>query len=285
MITIENISVLEVQKKLNSHGFSVKEDNIWGNETEDELLDFQRKRGLYTDGIVGAITWALLNEEGDNFQEPPKKLKFDKVECDVWEYQGEKSFRLTTLRQDASKSFRAVRNKVRKKGGLITSSGGRRMLSASVGPNRSKKSLHYLGIAHDLYVQSGMRNPKKDPYVIVKTEKDKEFWTVFARAKDGEKMSLKGFTYNHEEIEVEDNFVNLTKLFKEEGWEPISPRRSFFTKKHWLASEWWHFQYEKILTPKKSTFGEQLLKIYKRKDLEKYKIWDYRQATWKKDWF
>ena len=52
-----------IQDKLNSHGYSLKVDGIWGNATEKCVKDFQLKNGLVVDGIVGAKTKAALKGE------------------------------------------------------------------------------------------------------------------------------------------------------------------------------------------------------------------------------
>lgn len=54
--------VIELQNKLNKHGYSLIVDGDFGNKTETAVLDFQKKSGLVVDGIVGDKTWTALNK-------------------------------------------------------------------------------------------------------------------------------------------------------------------------------------------------------------------------------
>ena len=53
--------VTELQKLLNNHGYSLSEDGIFGDKTQEAVKDFQTKRGLSVDGIVGKNTWGSLD--------------------------------------------------------------------------------------------------------------------------------------------------------------------------------------------------------------------------------
>ena len=53
--------VTELQKLLNNHGYGLAEDGIFGDKTQEAVKDFQTKRGLSVDGIVGKNTWGSLN--------------------------------------------------------------------------------------------------------------------------------------------------------------------------------------------------------------------------------
>lgn len=53
--------VTELQKLLNNHGYSLDEDGIFGENTKNAVTDFQKKKGLDVDGIVGTNTWGTLN--------------------------------------------------------------------------------------------------------------------------------------------------------------------------------------------------------------------------------
>ncbi|TVP88134.1 MAG: N-acetylmuramoyl-L-alanine amidase [Alkalicoccus sp.] len=59
-------AVRKLQKKLESAGMLLKRygaDGVFGKETRQTVIDYQRKRGLIVDGIVGPETWrALLND-------------------------------------------------------------------------------------------------------------------------------------------------------------------------------------------------------------------------------
>ena len=53
--------VTELQKLLNNHGYGLAEDGIFGENTKNAVTDFQQKKGLTVDGIVGTNTWGTLN--------------------------------------------------------------------------------------------------------------------------------------------------------------------------------------------------------------------------------
>jgi hypothetical protein len=57
--------VLSLQKKLNSYGFHVQEDGIFGNETYNAVMEFQGSRNLVVDGVVGSKTWETLLDDSD----------------------------------------------------------------------------------------------------------------------------------------------------------------------------------------------------------------------------
>lgn len=53
--------VTELQKLLNNHGYGLDEDGIFGENTKNAVTDFQQKKGLTVDGIVGTNTWGTLD--------------------------------------------------------------------------------------------------------------------------------------------------------------------------------------------------------------------------------
>jgi hypothetical protein len=55
-------SIKNVQKLLNSKGYSLEEDGIQGEQTIQAVMDFQRKNGLKADGIAGKNTLAALQK-------------------------------------------------------------------------------------------------------------------------------------------------------------------------------------------------------------------------------
>ena len=52
--------VRQIQKALAGAGLKVIADGIFGAITEEAVREFQRKKGLKVDGIVGPATLALL---------------------------------------------------------------------------------------------------------------------------------------------------------------------------------------------------------------------------------
>lgn len=56
--------VLVAQDGLNTLGFTTGGlDGIFGTQTRNAVIGFQRRFGLATDGIVGCNTWRALQEE------------------------------------------------------------------------------------------------------------------------------------------------------------------------------------------------------------------------------
>ena len=100
-------------------------------------------------------------------------------------------------------------------------------------------------------------------------------------------MELNAVTYGSRKTgrTVTGRFMDLTGLFKSEGFERIRHRRSLLTGGTWLGAEWWHFQYEKDLEKGKSTFGDQLLKVYTEDEVRNTPPWEYRDRVFDVNWF
>lgn len=60
---ISEINVTEVQKLLNSAGYKLINDGIEGPLTISAIKDFQKKKGLTVDGVVGTKTLAALKKK------------------------------------------------------------------------------------------------------------------------------------------------------------------------------------------------------------------------------
>ena len=54
-------SVRDLQQKLNANGYKLSEDGVFGSNTYNAVLDYQRKNKLAVDGVVGDETWGSLN--------------------------------------------------------------------------------------------------------------------------------------------------------------------------------------------------------------------------------
>ena len=317
VIIVEDVSAKDVQRALNEWGYKLKIDGVLGTKSDTALLNFQKTNGLYMDGVVGEKTWAALKAQVDEFVSPKKLLKFVKIDCDQFDGQGADR---TYLREDAAEAFNEVITDIHSPGAIVTSAGGRRLLDASVGQNRSQTSLHYLGLAHDLSPKSGMVDPETDPYVIVAHHNDKGLhvgWLVLARCDEDivreavgptgartfkDDMAVTAWKYDGTTVKVEGLFLNVTGTMYRHGFAPIPARRSFFTGKNPMGAEWWHFQYIKdlksphaivvgkrgkliteIIEP--STFGGELVKSYRINKLRKYSLWNHRHAVWGVNWF
>lgn len=58
-------AVKKLQNVLNSHGYQLEEDGIFGKKTKAAVRDYQKKNSLKIDGIVGDETWgSLLGQSG-----------------------------------------------------------------------------------------------------------------------------------------------------------------------------------------------------------------------------
>ena len=281
-------------------------DGHFGQLTEDALEKFQKSKKISVDGLCGPTTFAELNEALEEAghdrlslptEEKPELAETDKllgwVACPADKVPGFSGYARVTLRSDAAESYKAVRAEVEKLGGVLTSAGGRRGLSAKASPSRSKKSMHYVGLALDLALPTGMQNPKRDPYLI--EMEDDRYWRVWCKTdnedvpeveikaayatRSGGKSILRFKT-------IKCRAFDLTAIFKKHGWERIRGRRSFYRGGAYGGAEWWHFQYERVLTPNVSKFGEELLKVYSISQARKFVYWNVsKNCVFKKTWF
>lgn len=308
-------TVRSVQEMLNFLGFRakmekdgvvtfepLKVDGDFGEKTESAIIDFQKSEALLRDGIVGSITMKALEEAyttrtlelhspGVDFADnTPDRHAFERSPAEKYKDDG---YNQVSLRDDVAAAYREIHQEVRSSGGILTSSGGRRSLSAKVNPSRSATSFHYLGRALDLYIYSGMVNPHEDPYVIYREEARK--YRIFARcsmdnnpqaALPEERTIENIITYNDRTkgVEITGHFLDLTALFEEHGFKPIRARRRFEEGASMMGAEWWHFQYEKGLISKVTTFGSELLKVYSRATLEDTSPWKYRDLIFGINW-
>ena len=74
--------VRTLQSKLNQHGAKLEVDGIFGQKTEDAVIQFQKANELEADGIVGPLTWAkLLSEDNSDINthishSPGRSIKY-----------------------------------------------------------------------------------------------------------------------------------------------------------------------------------------------------------------
>jgi hypothetical protein len=196
---------------------------------------------------------------------------------------------------------------IRAKGGKVTSSGGQRDLNASVTPARGKGSLHYPGVAVDLYMFSGMIDTDRDQYIVtVDPQPDGSIktWTVFCKTEDATvpEITLQAQLMVNiarpagvlpEVIrhpcrllppkEVKGRFLNVTELFLARGFKRISAKSGFTDDpkcRDYEAAEWWHFQDETDLVVGSTTLRQALLRIYTTKQIESSKLKDGLDAVW-----
>lgn len=294
-------TVLAIQEMLTTLGFQPGGiDGIFGPNTEKAVIRFQEFAAIYADGMVGPITMAALEKEYKNHSlemispgvesvdGTTERLQFVRVPA----HQHGKGYNRFWLREDVAEAYMAVYDQVDALGGKITSSGARRALDAHVSYNRSATSFHYLGRALDLFVWSALIDPENDPYIVQLKDRESRRMTVYVRVTS---EAVNEATYDniltryHNKFRnlhtVKGRFINLTELFKVHGFHDISYRRRFEDDGDLMASEWWHFQYEKNLIPGVSTFGAELLRVYALEHLEDTKPWQFRERIFKQNWF
>lgn len=259
----------------------LKADGFFGDKTEEAVENFQKLNDLLMDGVAGTATWNKIVELKAQSVAPLSIVKID-----VDEYEPGGGYKHFNLREDAADSFQNVVDEVHDKGGIITSSGSLRPLFMPVSANRSATSMHYTGLAIDLNIWSGMVDPKKDPYVCVRSKEDDRKFEVYARCPDGPRLELEAYTYENNTVKVQGNFIDLTQLMAEHGFHPIRARRSFFKGSNRLGAEWWHFQYERAFASidpfELFFFGVELAKTNKL-DPES-PPYEYRSRAFGYDW-
>jgi len=264
-------SVKEVQRIL-----GISQDGIFGRNTDRAVERFQKDNNLYVDGVVGPITWKSLlaldtqSKNGGELQ-PWTKVKVTKYKS---------GYASLTVRKSTAEKLERVMDEVYGAGGILTSSGGRRPLSAAVGANRSKTSLHYTGRALDLYMWSGMINPEEDPFVIEMDDRDRMLWRVYVACDDGPLTQVNAWTYNREQLSIRRRLVDLTTIFHKHGFSRIPARRSFFNSGSRGAAEWWHFQDIEGLVRKETTFAQELAKVWPLSSLVESPVWRYKDYVW-----
>ncbi|MCP3689244.1 MAG: peptidoglycan-binding protein [Gammaproteobacteria bacterium] len=292
-INTQGEDVRTIQETLQQLGFHPGPiDGIFGDKTENAVIQFQDESNLYSDGIVGQTTWkALHNALKIHLEEQvqpviadghhAEKMEWVRVPADSYRDGYDRFF----LREDAAVAYTKVREVVVEAGGKLTSSGARRSLNANVSASRSATSFHYTGRALDLFVGSGMENRARDPFVV--SSDGDRYWRVFARAEGGDPMEIEAVTYGSRNRgkTISGKFLDLTELFGKEGFQRIRARRSFFKGGTWLGAEWWHFQYENDLEPGISTFGNELLKVYSEDQIKDTPPWQCKDRIFGKNWF
>lgn len=289
--------VRKLQEELSYLGYSVGGiDSVFGGRTEEAVEIFQTKKRLYPDGIVGPATFRLLAEAmGESYefkptQEDPRNSleKMTWVKCPVDKLDGVPGYGVLTLRSDTAAAFTEFYAELKRLGGAVTSSGGRRRLAQKTSASRSKKSMHYTGRAFDLSLYSGMQNPDEDCFIITRDEDHPRKWRVWCRTQNPlvAKVQLNGVyvkrvktksrktrTQLHSKSAV-CRAVDFTALAEKHGFQGISGRRSFFNGGKYAGAEWWHFQWSVGLSEGETSFGEDLLKIYSLSDAKKFQYWD-----------
>ena len=208
-------------------------------------------------------------------------------------FEGRGGYASLTLRSDAAEAYKNLYDDVKSLGGIITTAGGKRSLMQKTSPSRSKKSMHYVGLAFDLSLPTGMQNSSTDPFIV--TDKGNREWEVWCRTTDKSvpEITLKSTTVSTvkgktkiKTTEIKGRFFSFTELASNHGFEPIRGRRSFYKGGSYTGAEWWHFQFEKALTVGKSTFGLELARCYPLDRCKKFSYWEEsKNCVFGIDWF
>ncbi|MBW1853978.1 MAG: peptidoglycan-binding protein [Deltaproteobacteria bacterium] len=274
----------------------IKIDGKFGKNTESVVMDFQGSMGLLRDGVVGPVTMKALEEAYtqhilelnspgvDAVDGMPDRFVFERVKADKYQ----EGYGQLSLRNDVASAYNEIYKELHSNGAILTSSGGIRSLHTKVTRSRSTTSFHYLGLALDLYIYSGMVDPENDPYII--SREKPSAYRVYARCsneKVDEKKIENIITYNDRTkgVTIEGGFFDLTALFEGVGFKPIRARPTFEEGSSILGAEWWHFQFEKGLIPDVTTFGSELLKVYSKETLESTAPWRHRDRIFNINWF
>lgn len=193
------------------------------------------------------------------------------------------------LRSDALALYNQLYDQIHNQGGLITSAGSHRELSASVSAGRSSTSMHYLGLALDLHAGSGLQNISDNPYLIERSGANR--WHVWnkVRAPQGKMQAVNAQIYNYSTktlvpVSLNERVIDFKTIANNNGFKDIGNRSCF--PADYMCAEWWHFQCEDVLVPYLSQFGTELLTIYNEAQLSAHpNIWQNKRKIFKKDWF
>jgi len=250
-------------------------DSVDRSNFKSAVLEFQKKRSISVDGIVGEETlWELQFDKACTDKYPVVK-----VTADI--FPGRDGYDCFWLRKDVADAYIGLYRSVKDAGGFFTSAGSLRELSAPVSTGRSPTSMHYTGLALDLSIVTGMQDLNVDPYLIAS---EGTRWKVWGRVSSGAARTIDALKYENGKVisqVITVTAVDFTQMAVAAGFRDIGPRACF--PGNYICAEWWHLQYENALTPFISQFGIELLKIYGIDTLIKYpEIWKNRMRIFQK---
>jgi hypothetical protein len=258
----------------------------------ETLADYQRAAGLKADGVFGPKTFeamrlAVLQKCAAAVNSPVNR----KVVCRAHKYDTDKGYDFFRFRVDAAYWYNQLLAEVEAAGGILTSAGSDRSLTAPKTSGRVGRSFHHAAIAFDLAVYSGMVNPSTDPYVI---ERDGDGWRVWVscdpqRAQADKLPPIRTIenpiTYKQRfgtKRAVMGHFLDLTELAARFHFRTIKPHKRFFSNGSEMLAEWWHIQLEGALVPNYSRFSQELEVLFSREEINKANLGD---AVFGVSWF
>lgn len=265
---------------LRREGFLAASATVDRATYRDVIRRVQTARHLTADGIPNAETlWALQKTWAAGRRLGVTRVTADKIA-------GSDGYDRFRVRADIVDRYNAFRTEVVGAGGVVTSAGSFRELTATVAHGRSATSMHYSGLALDLATDTGMQNPARDPYIITQ---DGARWRIWCKAAGAPSRTLDAVVYRNGATTtraVTANCFDLTAIAARHGFSPIGPRSTF--PADYMAAEWWHLQCEEALQPYLSQFGAELLSLamYNEAGLTRQTdIWANRLRIFKKDWW
>jgi hypothetical protein len=133
-----------------------------------------------------------------------------------------------------------------------------------------------------------MVNPATDPYVVVR-DGDPRLHRVYARCTDDAANRTKltnviTYTNRKGNLTAEGTFLDLTALFEKHGFQRIRARPDFPTGGGTIGAEWWHFQDETDIVKGKTTFGQELLRVYSESTLAPSPPWKFKDRVFGVNW-
>jgi hypothetical protein len=196
-------------------------------------------------------------------------------------------YKRTALRKDIGKErYRALYEEVHKLGGIITSSGGFRKLGdPAANPNAAFFSHHKIGRAFDMTPYTCFVDDR-DPYFAEsawgdkdKIRTSKQAWNIWCVSNNSSvpEVEITAWFVKHnggKKIEfsskkIKKRMFNFTALAKKYGFTGIYSRKYTMRGSDRAGLEWWHFQSNEGLETMKTTFLEEVLKLYSEEEIRK----------------
>jgi hypothetical protein len=213
--------------------------------------------------------WTGWNEQPGALGAPWLDQGFERVECD----KVGNGYDRITVRRDVVPHLTALRDELRRLGGVLTSSGGRRSLSVGGSSTRAALSLHHTGAAFDLAVNSIGIEPLEDPFIVTQdgtwAHNGRPRFRVWARCDGGDMRELQavdwlGRSGGYVRRQVRARCIDFTRLAAMHGFQPIPPRKAWRSGHY--AREFWHWNCVAVM-PVGTTWEDALLAAYSEAEI------------------